>query len=98
MSAILPHPEGTLVAVKVQAGARHNEVQWENGGRLKIRVTQAPEKGKANQAVLELLADTLGVRESQLELVSGRTSTQKRILIRNLPPEEVTRRLAEKAQ
>lgn len=95
MSAIMAHPEGTLVEVKVQAGARRNEVRRENDRPLKIRVTQAPEKGKANQAVLELLAEVLGVRQSQVELISGHTSPQKRILIRGLSPEEVTRRLDE---
>jgi uncharacterized protein YggU (UPF0235/DUF167 family) len=45
-------------------------------------VTQSAEKGKANRVILKLLSDALNVRRSQLELISGETAAEKRILIR----------------
>lgn len=93
MSPPVDHPEGCVLEVKVHAGARRNEVRWESDQRVKVWVTQAPEKGKANQAVLEILARSLGIRPSQLEIVSGQTSPQKRVLVRGLNAQEVTQRL-----
>lgn len=93
MNQIGDHPQGCVLEVKVHAGARRNQVRLEEGDLVKIAVTQAAEKGKANQAVLELLADTLGIRPSQLEILSGQTSPRKRILVRELPAEEVRQRL-----
>jgi uncharacterized protein (TIGR00251 family) len=50
-------------------------------GRLKIRITTPPEKGKANEAVVELLAKNLKVPKSSIKIVSGHTSRIKKILI-----------------
>jgi uncharacterized protein YggU (UPF0235/DUF167 family) len=60
---------------------------------LKVSVTQAPEKGKANKALVELLAKGLALRKSQIELLSGETSAHKRFLIRGLKPDELLRRI-----
>ncbi len=76
------HPEGTVVVVRVAAGARRNQLQWQSDGLLRVWLTQRAEKGKANQALLEMVADALGVRKSQLQLLSGAHSPQKRLLIR----------------
>jgi len=92
MLPLEPHPDGATLAVRVQPGARRNEIRDENGGPLKIRVTQSPEKGKANKAVVELLAKALGLKKSQIELLSGATSHQKRFLVRGIEPQELTDR------
>ena len=63
---------------------------------LKVCVSQSPEKGKANKAVIELMANSLGLRKSQIELLSGETSHQKRFLIRGITPEELSQKLVEK--
>jgi len=60
---------------------------------LKVVVTQAPERGKANKAAVELLAKSLGLRKSQIELLSGETSRQKRFLIRGIGPQELAERI-----
>ncbi|MBV8569622.1 MAG: DUF167 domain-containing protein [Acidobacteriaceae bacterium] len=51
------------------------------GGVLKIKVTAAPERGKANEEVCELLASCLGVAKQSVRVVSGHTSQQKRIRV-----------------
>lgn len=88
-----PHPEGVVVTVDVHAGARRNEVRLDEKGVFKVAVTQVPEKGKANRAVLERLADFLDVRKSQLELLAGETSRHKKILLRGENAEELSRRI-----
>jgi uncharacterized protein YggU (UPF0235/DUF167 family) len=50
-------------------------------GLLKIKVTSAPEKGKANDEVCSVLADYLGVRKRSVEVILGHTSQQKRVRV-----------------
>lgn len=93
MIGVESHPEGSVLPVRAHAGARRNEVAGEHGGMLRVAVTQAPEKGKANRAIAELLAERLGVRKRDVELLSGETSVQKRFLVRGLSVEELAARL-----
>ncbi|MCE9583343.1 MAG: DUF167 domain-containing protein, partial [Planctomycetes bacterium] len=51
----------------------------EHGGALKVGVTVAPEKGKANRAVLEVLAGALGLAPTALRLITGETSQDKQV-------------------
>ena len=69
-----PHADGTILPVRAHPGARRNEIRGVQDGMLKVSVTQAPEKGKANKAVIELLAKKLGLKKSQIELIAGETS------------------------
>jgi uncharacterized protein len=84
-----PHAEGTIIPVTAQPGARRNAVLGERAGALRIAVTAAPEKGKANAAIQSLLAESLGCRPSQVQLLSGETSRQKRFLIGGLTPDQL---------
>jgi len=87
------HAEGSILPVRAHAGARRHEISGEHDGALRVSVTQAPEKGKANKAIAELLAKELAVRKSQVELLAGETSSQKRFLIRGLSPAALQTRL-----
>jgi len=93
MIALEPHAEGTVLPVRAHAGARRNDIRGEQNGMLRVSVTQAPEKGKANKAIAALLAKGLSLRKSQLELIAGETSPQKRFLVRDVTPEELARRI-----
>ena len=84
MIDIIAHPEGCLLAVRAQPGARKNAVIGEHGGMLKIAVTAPPEDGRANQAIAELLREWLGLKRSQVELASGPTNRNKQFLVRSL--------------
>ena len=68
--------EGAEFAVRVTPGAARNAVV-ERDGVLRITVTAAPENGKANAAVTQLLARALGVAPSALTLLRGETSREK---------------------
>jgi uncharacterized protein (TIGR00251 family) len=85
--------EGILLPVHARAGARRNGIIGVHGGRLKIAVTQIPEKGKANQEILRLLADVLDLPKSQVRLVAGETNSQKTICLSGISLEEIEHRL-----
>ncbi len=93
MLDLQPHADGTVLPVRAQPGARRNEVRGLQDGALKVCVTQAPEKGKANKAIVEFLAKWLGLRKSQIELVSGETAGHKKFLVRAIAPEDLAQRI-----
>jgi uncharacterized protein (TIGR00251 family) len=84
---------GIIIKLRVAPGARRNAVTGSIGGRLKICVCAAPEAGKANKAVTEVLARVLKVRRSQITLVTGETNRNKSFRITGLTCEEVETRL-----
>jgi uncharacterized protein (TIGR00251 family) len=94
MIAITDHAEGCVLSVRAQPGARRAGVQGEQNGALKVAVTAPPEDGRANQALVEVLREALGLKRSQVELLSGQTSRDKRFLIRGLTRAELEQRLA----
>ena len=83
-----------VLLVKAQPGARRNAVTGIHDGALKVAVTQVPEKGKATAAIIDVIATTLGLKRSQIEIVSGQTSTHKKFLIRNMNAAELANRIA----
>ena len=84
---------GIVLPVKAQPGARRNGVVGEHAECLKVAVTQAPEKGKANEAIMEVLADQLVLKRCQLQLISGATSSQKRLLVTGVSLDDLRRRI-----
>lgn len=94
MIDLQPHVEGVVLPVKAQPGARVNALRGEQNGALKVAVTQVAEKGKANKAVVELLAKSLRLKRSQIELLSGETSSEKRFLVRGATLEELAAAIA----
>jgi uncharacterized protein (TIGR00251 family) len=71
------NPEAVLLHVRVQPKARANAVKGWHGAALRVSVTAAPEDGKANRAVIELLAETFDVAPSSINLVRGAASRDK---------------------
>ena len=87
--------DAVILSIKVQPRARRNELVGTLGSELKIRVTAPPVDSAANEAVLEFLAETLGIPPRQVTLVRGRTSTHKMIRIDGLDAAGVSTRLAQ---
>lgn len=81
------------LAVKVSPKAARNAISGWHGEALKVSVTAAPERGKANAAVQLLLAETLGIAKSSVRLLRGETSSQKIFEISGLADAEILRRL-----
>lgn len=75
---------GVTVEVLASAGAADSRVRGLHGGALKVAVRAAPEKGKANKEIEELLAAFFGVSKNQVSVTGGLTSRKKRLLILGL--------------
>ncbi len=93
MIHVEPYPDGAIFSVQAHAGAKRNEISGAGGDILKVSVTQAPEKGKANKAIIAVLSRKLSLRKSQFDILSGMTSRQKRFLARDIAPRELSRRI-----
>jgi hypothetical protein len=76
--------EHTVFLVRVQPRARRNAVQPGAGGGLKVYVTAPPEDGRANEAVVKTIAEWLGVKRRQVEIVSGATSRNKVVRVADI--------------
>ncbi len=93
-SAVVQTADGVVIRVHVQPKARREQIIGMHGGRIKLAVTEPPDKGKANEAVVRLVAAALKLSASRVELLRGDTSRQKDLLVRNVDAAEVSRLLA----
>jgi uncharacterized protein len=88
------HAEGVVLPVLAQPGSRRNAILGERAGALRVAVTAPPKKGKANEAIQDLLAEALACKANQVTLLFGATSRQKRFLIGGFTVGELQERLA----
>ena len=82
-----------LLHIHLQPGARRDAACGEHGGRLKIAIAAPPLEGRANDALVEWLADRLGLPRRQVRLVSGQRSRDKTLRAAGVGAGEVARRL-----
>lgn len=68
------------IEVKVITGAKKREVKLE-GSHLKARIVAKPVKGKANEELIELLAETFAVKKRDITIISGEKDTRKLVSI-----------------
>lgn len=80
--------------LRVVPGSRESGVVRCHGEGWKLRVTAAPERGRANEATLRLLAKTLGVGSADVRLLAGHGSRDKVVEVSGLGQAEAERRLA----
>ncbi len=71
-------------AVKVIPRASKNQIAGTEGDAIKIRLNAPPVEGKANDALIEFLADALGVRRAQIEIIVGQTARRKIVRVRGV--------------
>jgi len=81
MLTITKTTTGATFRVRVQPGASKNEIMGVQQDALKIRISAPPVQGKANKALIQFLAKELGVKRSQVEILSGHTSRIKTIRV-----------------
>ena len=79
--------------LRVVPGTTHPGVVGRLGDAWKVRVTAPPDAGRANEAVLKLLADALGIERRDLELTSGRASRDKVVVLVGLNGDDADARL-----
>ena len=83
------------LSVRVQPGARRDALVGRlESGEWKLAVSAPPEEGRANEAVVELLAALLGVKRRQVAVARGRSSRGKQVDIEGMGADEAERRLA----
>lgn len=70
-------PKGLFLDVKATPKAAHDGIAGIRNGELLVKITAAPDKGKANAAILALLAEKTGLPKSAFELVNGETARNK---------------------
>lgn len=81
--------EGAVVSVSVSPGSSRPGIGEIRGGALHVRLRSAPEKGRANAELVEVLAGAFGVRKADVEITSGASSRKKRALVRGADAGEI---------
>jgi uncharacterized protein YggU (UPF0235/DUF167 family) len=89
-----PIAGGARVRLRVRPGARRDRLVGAHGGALKLEVAAAPERGRANDAVIVLVAHTMGVGRSAVTVTAGASSRNKTVAIAGVDPSTVVRSLA----
>jgi uncharacterized protein len=88
---------GCVVAVRAQPGAKKNAVLGVRGDRLRVAVQAPPDKGRANEAIIEVLAEFFGVKRSQVELVAGPTNRDKKLHLHGVRAVDAAAKIATRA-
>ena len=86
-------PEGCAIRVRVQPRASRDRVMGFRDGTLRVSVTAPPHDGRANVALLELLARRLGVARSRLRIVRGHAARDKVVAVEGMSEQEALGRL-----
>jgi len=81
--------DGCTLAVRVHPGARKNDVAGIHAGAVKISLTTPPVEGRANEALIEFIADLLRVPRARIAIVSGASSRMKLLRITGKSAAEV---------
>jgi uncharacterized protein len=82
------------ISVTVSPGAARTELVGKHGDGWKARIGAPPERGRANDALIELLADALAMPRSSVRVVSGLAAKKKVVEVDGLTTAEAERRLA----
>ncbi|MGZ9164822.1 MAG: DUF167 domain-containing protein [Anaerolineales bacterium] len=86
--------KGSALAVRVTPRASRNElVGMLDDGTIKVRLAAPPVDNEANRALIEFLADILGVPKSRLDIVAGVTGRDKLIAVMDMDAETAHQRI-----
>ena len=83
----------TRLQLRIAPGARRSEIVGRHGDGWRVRVSAAPERGRANEQLLDLLAATLELPRSSVSLAAGATSRDKVVQLDGIDPGAADRRL-----
>ena len=83
----------TRLRLRVSPGASRSQVVGRHGDGWKVRVGALPESGKANEALLDLLAATLEIPRDRIEIAAGRGSRDKTIVVHGMSEADVEARM-----
>ncbi len=84
---------GVVFGAKIVPGSSRTGISGVLDGKLKVKISAAPEKGKANQCLIEFLAKELGVKKTAVSIISGQTNPIKQIQISGISADELLEKL-----
>jgi uncharacterized protein (TIGR00251 family) len=93
MNVITESKGMVTLTIKIVPRAQKNQIAGIEGDALKIRLNAPPVEGKANDALVEFLAKTLGIARAQIEIVAGHTARRKIVRVRGISAREVEARM-----
>ncbi len=93
MLELIETKSGINLRIKVSPNAKREGVLGAHGDGLKVAVSAQPEKGKANKAVIKVLAKALGVSPGSISIIRGQTNSQKVVAIEGLTIESAREKL-----
>ena len=85
--------DGVVIAVRVVPRAGRSGIAGTRGGALLVRLNAPPVEGAANDELIEVIADTLGVPRRAVTIVSGERSRSKRVRVAGVDADHVASRL-----
>lgn len=88
-SSVRDTAQGALFRIRVVPRASRSEVAGFEGEALKLRITEAPVEGRANDACVGLLARRLGVKKAQVTIIAGHTARNKTVAVEGLTAAQV---------
>ena len=80
--------------IRVVPKSKRNSIEVGSDGQIKVRVTAAPERGRANDAAIALLSERIGVPKRDIEIVRGHTARNKTIRVDGVTKKEVLGKLS----
>lgn len=84
-----------ILNIKVIPGASRDRIAGKLGDAIKVQVAAAPERGKANDAVINLIAGLLGLRRSEVQITRGHTQPRKVLEINGIDQQTLDQRISE---
>ena len=90
---IIRRQDAVIFYVKVTPSSNRTCLAGIQNGMFKIKLSAAPEKGKANQALIDFLSDKLGIKRKFVTIISGLTSKVKQIAVEQETAETITEKL-----
>ena len=93
MTWITAVSDGMVLSLHCQPGAKVSRVVGLHDERLKLQLNAPPLENRANEALVAWLATRLGLPRKQIEILSGQTSRQKRVLVRGASLDHIQRLL-----
>jgi uncharacterized protein (TIGR00251 family) len=93
MAWLSSQPDGVTLSIRVTPRSSRNRIDGPVGDALKIRLNAPPVEGKANETLVEFLAETLGLPRRAVRLEAGAQTRLKRVRIMGLDANTVEQRL-----
>jgi hypothetical protein len=85
--------DGVVFKVKAVPGSSRTAVSGLLDGMLKVKIAAPPEKGKANQSLIEFLAKKLGTKKNAVSIITGQTNPIKQVQVTGMSRQTLLKKL-----